>query len=384
VSGLWDPIFGATAVAATTSDRSWLRAMCDVESALARACATTGFIDRSAADSIGSACADMAGADPADIGRRGAADGNPVIPLVHDLRARVEDAAGAKAAAGVHLGATSQDILDTAAMLVARAALDVILPAIGEAADSCERLARTHRSTPMSGRTLMQQALPTTFGAVAAGWGEGLDRAVILLRSARAQLAVQLGGATGTMAAWYPDGPAVRAAFAAELALGDPGGVWHAERSRVAALATTLAITCGCLAKVATDVVLLSQTELGEVRESVGGGSSSMPHKHNPVAAITARAAAAQASGLAATVLAAMPGELQRAAGAWHAEWQPLTSLLETTGGAAARVAESLSGLQVDAVSMARHLAVGKEPDDAAPGAQEIVDAYLSRRATAR
>ena len=221
-----------------------------------------------------------------------------MIPLVHDLRARLQDAAGPRAAAGVHLGATSQDIVDTAAMLVARSALDLILDALGGAADACAALARRHRATTMIGRTLMQQALPTTFGAVAAGWGEGLDRSVARLRATRAELAVQLGGATGTLAGWHPDGPAVRAAFAAELALTDPGSVWHTERSRIAALAAGLGITCGSLAKVAGDVVLLAQTEVGELRESRGGGSSSMPHKHNPVAAITARAAAAQAPGL--------------------------------------------------------------------------------------
>jgi 3-carboxy-cis,cis-muconate cycloisomerase len=381
VSRLWDPVFGATAVAHATGDRAWMRALCGTEAALARACASAGLIDDATADTIGFACVELARSDPAGLGRRAAGDGNPVIPLVHDLRARVHDAAGPTGAAGVHLGATSQDIVDTAAMLVARSALDVILDALGEAADACAALARSHRTTAMIGRTLMQQALPTTFGAVAAGWGEGLDRSVARLRGVRAELAVQLGGATGTLAGWHPDGPAVRAAFAAELALTDPGSVWHTERSRIAALAAGLGITCGSLAKVAGDVVLLGQTEVGELRESRGGGSSSMPHKHNPVAAITARAAAAQAPGLVATLLAAMPAELQRGAGPWHAEWQALTALLQATGGAAARVAESLSGLQVDAAAMARNLALSRSVAGDATGAAEIVDAYLGRRA---
>ncbi len=379
MSRLWDPVFGATAVADATGDRAWIRALCDTEAALARACASAGLIDGATADTIGHACVELARSDPADLGRRAADDGNPVIPLVHDLRARLQDAAGPRAAAGVHLGATSQDIVDTAAMLVARSALDLILDALGGAADACAALARRHRATTMIGRTLMQQALPTTFGAVAAGWGEGLDRSVARLRATRAELAVQLGGATGTLAGWHPDGPAVRAAFAAELALTDPGGVWHTERSRIAALAAGLGITCGSLAKVAGDVVLLAQTEVGELRESRGGGSSSMPHKHNPVAAITARAAAAQAPGLVVTLLAAMPAELQRGAGPWHAEWQTLTALLQATGGAAARVAESLSGLQVDAAAMARNLTLSRSVGGDATGAAEIVDAYLGR-----
>jgi 3-carboxy-cis,cis-muconate cycloisomerase len=233
----------------------------------------------------------------------------------------------------------------------------------------------------MAGRTLLQQAAPTTFGAVAAGWGAGLDRAAAWLARVRdGTLAVQLGGAAGTLAALHPDGLAVLAAFAEQTGLAEPDAVWHTERTRVAELACALGAACGALGKAATDVVLLAQTELGEVREAAGGGSSSMPHKQNPIAAVTARAAAAQAPGLVATLLAAMPAELQRGAGPWHAEWQPLAALLRVTGGAAARLRVCLAGLVVDAAAMARNLAAGPAAGGNPGHAADLVDRYLSRR----
>lgn len=382
MSDLWDPLFGATQVAATTNDRAWLQALCDVEAALARAEARTGLIESDAADAIGVACSALAKTTPKELGRRAAADGNPVIPLVRELRDRV----GQAAAPAVHRGATSQDILDTAAMLVARRALAVLLHSLDEAADACAALARAHRGTVMAGRTLLQQALPTTFGAVAAGWGHGLDRATSRLRGAREQLAVQLGGAAGTLSALHPHGPAVRAALATELELADPAAVWHTERTRVAELAGALGLACGVISKVATDIVLLAQTELGEVAEDRGGGSSAMPHKQNPIAAVTARAAAAQAPGLVATLLTAMGAELQRGAGPWHAEWQALTALLNASGGAAARLATSLSGLHVDTAAMYRTAQGMADIQNSTPAidvghAPDLVDDYLNGRA---
>ncbi|MDT4984621.1 MAG: 3-carboxy-cis,cis-muconate cycloisomerase [Pseudonocardiales bacterium] len=374
MSGLWEPIFGRSTIAATTSDRAWVIAMCDAEAALGTACAESGLLDAASAQRITDACRQVAEtADPAELGRHAAADGNPVIPLVRAIRSVV----GATSAASVHLGATSQDILDTAAMLVVRRALPVILESMNAAAEACAVLAREHRDTVMIGRTLLQQAVPTTFGAVAAGWGEGLDRTTLGLRAALGGLAVQLGGAAGTLGGWHPHGPAVRAAFAAELGLADPGTVWHTERSRIAELGSALGATCGVVGKIATDVVLLAQTELGEVREAASGGSSSMAHKHNPIAAVTARAGAAQAPGVFATLLAAMPAELQRAAGPWHAEWPALTALLDTTGGCTDRLATSLAGLEVDTGAMARN--VPRDNIDVGH-AGDLVDHYLAGR----
>jgi 3-carboxy-cis,cis-muconate cycloisomerase len=376
MSGLWDPIFGTGAAAAVTSDEAWLQALCDTEAALAIACRTADLVTAEVCDVVLQGCRQVADEGLGDLGRESAADGNPVIPLVVRIRARATELGGPEAGRAVHLGATSQDIVDTAAMLVVRGALDVVVAATADGVKACVQLVRTHRDTPMVARTLLQQAIPTTFGAVAAGWGQGLDAAVEHLTAARAALAVQLGGPAGTLAGWHPYGPAVRAAFAEELGLVDPGVVWHTERSRIASLAGDLGLAAGVCGKVATDVLLLAQNELGEVRESSGGGSSSMPHKHNPVAAVTARAAAMQAPGLVATLLAAMPAELQRGAGPWHAEWQPLAALLTCTAGAAARLAESLSGLQVSTEAMAGNLGGSTTPPT---GAVEIADHYLAR-----
>ena len=350
MSTLWDPIFGADRVAVEVDDRAWVRAMLRTEAALARAAAAAGLVDEAAAEAVAIACTDADWVTLESLGVDAAAGGNPVIPLVQQLRARVgpanEDA--------VHVGATSQDIIDTAAMLVSRGAVGLIVADLSGAADAAARLAREHRDTPMAARTLLQQAAPTTFGAVAAGWGTGLDRAVARLSAV--EFAAQLGGAAGTLAAVYPHGPAVRRAFARELDLTDPEGVWHTERTRIAELAGALATAAGAAGKVATDVVLLAQTEVGEVHEAAPGGSSSLPHKQNPIAVVTARAAAAQTPGLAATVYTAMAGEHQRAAGAWHAEWPALTALLRWTGGAAARLRQCLEGLSVDVEAMHQNL----------------------------
>jgi 3-carboxy-cis,cis-muconate cycloisomerase len=376
---LWDPSFGRTAVVAATDGRAWLQALCDVEAALAVACAQTGLIASADAETVVAACVKVSATDPHDLGAQAVTGGNPVIPLVAVLR----DEAGS-AAPAVHHGATSQDILDTASMLVTHRALSPVLEALAAAAESAAGLVQAHRDVAMAGRTLLQQAVPTTFGAVAAGWGEGLDRSLASLHDARRGLAVQLGGAAGTLAGWHPHGPAVRAAFAAELGLTDPGVVWHTERSRIVELAAALGSTCGVIAKIATDIVLLAQTEIGEVSEADPGGSSAMPHKRNPIAAVTARAGAIQAPGLVATLLTAMPAELQRGAGSWHAEWPALTALLRTTGGAARRVADSLSGLSVNTDAMASNLALlgetGVEPG--VGHAADIVDHYLVGRTT--
>jgi 3-carboxy-cis,cis-muconate cycloisomerase len=350
VSELWDPIFGAGRVAPEVDDRAWVRAMLQAEAALARAAASAGVVDAPAAEVVAQACADADWVPVESLGAEAAAGGNPVIPLVQRLRARV----GAAGEDAVHVGATSQDIVDTAAMLVAGRAVGVIVDDLTAAADAAAALAREHRDTPMAARTLLQQASPTTFGAVAAVWGTGLDRAVARLRAV--EFAAQLGGAAGTLAALHPHGPAVRRAFARELGLTDPDGVWHTERTRIAELAGALACAAGVAGKVATDVVLLAQTEVGEVHEAAAGGSSSLPHKQNPVAAVTARAAAAQAPALAATLYTAMTGEQQRAAGAWHAEWPALTALLRCAGGAAARLRQCLEGLHVDVEAMQQNL----------------------------
>jgi 3-carboxy-cis,cis-muconate cycloisomerase len=228
----------------------------------------------------------------------------------------------------------------------------------------------------------LQQAVPTTFGALAAVWGTGLDRARDRLDEVRERLPVSLGGAAGTLSGLHPHGFVVLAAYADELRLAEPNGVWHSDRGIVVELAGALGQTAAAIGKVACDVVLLAQSELSEVRENAPGGSSTMAHKQNPIAAVTARAGAAQAPGLVATLLAAASPELQRGSGAWHSEWLALVELLRTVGGAASRLRSSLSGLHVDTAAMARNLAMLEGTVDVGNlgHAGELVDRYLQGR----
>jgi 3-carboxy-cis,cis-muconate cycloisomerase len=262
------------------------------------------------------------------------------------------------AAGHVHRGATSQDVLDTAAMLVARRGLDALVADLSAAADAAAALAARHRATPMAGRTLLQQALPITFGLEAAGWLAGLDDSIDRLHAVRGRLAVQLGGAAGTLASLGDAGPDVLAHLAEELDLAAPIIPWHTVRTRVAELAGALGEAAGAVGKPARDLALLAQTEIGEVREGGprGGGSSTMPHKRNPVASVCAAACAARAPGLVATLLASMVQEHQRAAGAWHAEWRPLSELFEAVGAAAAWLRDGLEHLEVDEARMRANL----------------------------
>ncbi|WP_062979548.1 lyase family protein [Nocardia flavorosea] len=354
---LFDPLFGAAELGAALSDRAWIAALIEVECALARAQAVAGVLDEGYAETIAAAGPELAATlGPAELGAAAVAGGNPVIPLVRRLREACAPA-GVPGSA-VHKGATSQDILDNALLLLAQRTGAMIVDDLRAAADAAAELAHVHRDTPMAARTLGQQALPTTFGALSAGWCKALDRAAGSVTAALADLPVQFGGAAGTLAALYPHGPAVADALAAELGLAAQGIPWHTDRTPIAELATALGVAAGAVAKIATDIVTLSATEIGEVSEDAPGGSSAMPHKRNPVAAITARAAARRVPGLVADALGAMDHELQRAAGAWHAEWETVTDLLRLTGGAAHRLAQSLTGLHVHPEAMARNLAV--------------------------
>jgi 3-carboxy-cis,cis-muconate cycloisomerase len=351
--GLFDAVLERGPVRAAVDDAAWLQSMLDVEAALARAQAAAGVIAAEHADAIAAACR-AERFDAAAIGAEAAAVGNPAAPLVRALRALVGD----PAADDVHRGATSQDVVDSAAMLVARAALDALLGDLAGAASAAARLAGEHRATVMAGRTLLQQAVPVTFGLKAAGWLVALDESAQRLQTVREErLAAQLGGAAGTLAALGDAGLDVLERFARELGLVEPVVPWHTARTRMAELAAALGEACGAMAKVAGDVVLLSQTEVGEVREGgEGGGSSTMPHKRNPVAAVSALAGARQAPGLVATLLAAMEHEHERAAGAWHAEWAPLRALLIATGSAAAWLRDCLEHLEVDPERMRANL----------------------------
>ncbi|MGV8872345.1 MAG: 3-carboxy-cis,cis-muconate cycloisomerase [Rhodococcus sp. (in: high G+C Gram-positive bacteria)] len=352
---LFDPTFGSDIIAPIVGDRAWVTALFDVEAALSRAAASVGLVDIEHAAIITAVAAQLgANLDVAQLGVDAAAGGNPVIPLVQLLRTALSPSA--VPASAVHPGATSQDIMDTALMLVSRDALGVIEASLDDASRAARDLALTHRTTPMAARTLGQQALPTTFGLVAANWSSGLYRARLRLTAARRACLVQYGGAAGTLAAVHPHGPDIADALAAELGLAPQIAPWHTERGVIADLACALGVAAGSIGKIAGDIVAMSATEVGEVFEDAPGGSSAMPHKRNPVAAITARAAARRVPGAVSTVLSSMDHEHQRAAGAWHAEWETITDLLRLTGGAAHRIATSLDGLHVYAENMARNL----------------------------
>jgi 3-carboxy-cis,cis-muconate cycloisomerase len=353
--GLFDGVLARGAVRDAVSDGAWLQAMLDVEAALARAQSVVGLLDPAAAESIARACR-AEDFDVAAIGRDAAESGNPVVPLVRALRTAVDDPA---AAGAVHRGATSQDVVDSAAMLVAHRALGPLLEDLLAAADAAAAMAAGHRETLMAGRTLLQHALPITFGFKAAGWTIALDEAADRLDIVRhTRLAAQLGGAAGTLSSLGEDGISVLHAFAADLGLAEPSIAWHTDRTRVGELAGALGVAAGAIGKVARDVVLMAQTEVGEVREGVPGrgGSSTLPHKRNPVAAVAAIAGAERAPALVATLLASMIQEHERAAGSWHAEWKALTGLLETVGSAAAWIRDCLEHLEVDAEKMRANL----------------------------
>jgi 3-carboxy-cis,cis-muconate cycloisomerase len=354
-AGLFDGVFSRGA-AATGSD-AWLRAMLDTEAALARALERAGLAPAGAGAAVTAAASGTF--DAGGIGRQAASTGNPVPALVAALRKAVPAAADT-----VHRGATSQDIIDTAAMLLARSALAALAADLAAAADGCAGLAAAHRDTVMAGRTLLQQAVPVTFGLVAAGWLTSLDEAGETVARVRGErLAVQFGGAAGTLASLGADGPAVARLLAAELGLAVPVLPWHTDRSRILAVATACAAASAALAKIARDVTLLAQSEVGEVREGGGpggerrGGSSAMPHKQNPVAAIAILGCTRRVPGLVATLIAAAEQEHQRAAGAWHAEWEPFADLLRVTGSAASWGADLIGGLVVDPPRMRANLA---------------------------
>jgi 3-carboxy-cis,cis-muconate cycloisomerase len=388
--GLFGGVFARDGAA--TDDTAWLQAMLDAEAGLARALERAGLAPAGAGAAV-TAAAQASEFDLGELGELAALTGNPVPALARALARRVPQAA----ARAVHHGATSQDIVDTAAMLLARRVIDVVLADLDRAADTTAALADAHRSTMMIGRTLLQQAVPITFGLVAAGWLTSLDEAREGLAAVGSQrLAVQFGGAAGTLASLGDDGPRVAALLAEDLGLALPVLPWHTDRLRIIDLAAALARVTAALGKIARDVTLLAQSEVGEVSEGKAGdagagaaasqngspgpaaaaaglawppaaagprrgGSSAMPHKHNPVAAIAVLGCTKQAPGLLATLVACAEQEHQRAAGAWHAEWEPLTALLRLTASAASWAAELMSGLVVDAPRMAANLAATKD-----------------------
>ncbi len=354
--GLLAPVRVGTPVEAAVGDQAWLQAMLDAEAALARAQARLGTVPQAAAAAI-TAAAQASRLDLRGIALAARETANPVVALVRQLTAAVaaDDAAAARY---VHQGSTSQDILDTGAMLISARAAALIRADLGRAAAALAALAARYRDTPMAGRTLALHAVPTTFGLKAAGWRElilAADRRLAWLTDGG--LPVSLGGAAGTLAGYleyaggaedYPD--RLIDAFAAETGLARPVLPWHALRTPIADLASALAFTAGALGKMAVDVQLLARTEVGEVAEPAvegRGGSSAMPHKRNPVLATLIRCAALQVPAIATGLTQCLIAEDERSAGAWHAEWLLLRECLRLAGGAAHAAAELTEGLRV-------------------------------------
>jgi 3-carboxy-cis,cis-muconate cycloisomerase len=341
----FDGIFVPAGLRDTVSDEAWLRAMLDAERALAVAEERVGVLSRDAAEAVVAACSQEL--DVAALLEAGRGAGNPVEPLVRALR---------ESAPRAHWGATSQDILDTASALIARNAVAVIVRELDAVAEECAQLAEHHRGTVLAARTLLQQAVPTTFGLKAGSWLVGVVHLRDRLTAAR--LPAQLGGAAGTLAALGDRGLEVLRAFAAELDLPEPVLPWHTRRMPVAELGAELSVTAGFIAKIALDIELLAQTEVAEVREAADGPSSTMPHKRNPVESTLARACAIRGQAAASVLLSSLVQEHERAAGAWHAEWGALSDALALTGGAAAALHGALEGLEIDTERMRANIAV--------------------------
>ena len=356
--GLLDALFTTEGMSEIFSDRARLQGMLDFEAALARGLARAGRIPGPHAEAIAARCrAELF--DPGEIAAAAALAGNPAIPMVKALTALVarQDPGAARF---VHLGATSQDAMDTGLVLQMRAALGEIEADLGRLSAGLARLAEAHRRTPMAGRTWLQQAQPVTFGLKAAGWLSAVERHRARLAEVRGRaLVLQLGGAVGTLAGLGAPAMAVASLVAADLGLELPDLPWHAERDRVAEVGTSLGLLVGTLGKIGRDVSLLMQGEVGEVSEPGGpgrGGSSAMPQKRNPVGSAVALAASLRVPALVSVMLSAMVQEHERGLGSWQAEWETMPQIFLLAAGALRQVAEVICGLAVDQGRMRRNL----------------------------
>lgn len=346
---LLDPLFTTDAMRAIFSDQRRLQSMLDFEAALARALARAGIAPSSAPPAIASQCrAELFSIDA--LGREAALAGNLAIPLVNHLTALVAKS-DEKAAAYIHWGATSQDAIDTGLVLQLRDALALLDSGIVKLSDALAELVEARASTVAVGRTWLQHAAPVTLGLKAAGWLDAIDRHCSRLRETRTHaLVLQFGGAVGTLAALADRGPAVAAALAEELKLPLPRLPWHAHRDRFAEVAATLGLLVGSLGKIARDVSLLAQTEVGELNEPAApgrGASSTLPQKRNPVGSAVVLAAAIRVPALVSVMLTAMVQEHERGLGGWHAEWETLPEICLLSAGALSHTTQVVEGLEI-------------------------------------
>jgi len=332
------------------SDAATLRHMLRFEAALAQATAEAGLIPKKHTSTIAKAC-DPALYDPASLAAAARRTATVIVPVVKALTAEVAKR-DADAAAYVHWGATSQDVIDTAMVLQLGEALPPLLKQLQGIVEAFAGLAKKHRLTPTLGRTLLQPATPLALGQKIAGWASDIERARRrLAKSFDETQVVQFGGASGSLAALGVKAERVMASLARQLKLAVPPAPWFTQRVRVAALAQDMALVVGALAKAARDISLMMQAEVGEASEPSGpgrGGSSTMPHKRNPVGAAVVLAAAHRAPMMAAVIVAGLPQEHERALGGWQAEWPALAALCETLGSAVEAMAEVAPGLVID------------------------------------
>jgi 3-carboxy-cis,cis-muconate cycloisomerase len=358
LSPLLASMLSSAAMRAVCDDLAYLQYMLDFEAALARAEAFVDIVPSESAEVIAKACTSTT-FDLGALAEAATRSGNLAIPLVKALTSEVAKA-DKEAARYVHWGATSQDVIDTATMLTLRAGIDALLTDIDRAIAGFARLAAQHRNTAVVARTWLQHALPMPFGLKLAEYAAALHRSRgRLSHLKRHTLALQFGGAAGTLAALGDQGWKVAEKLSGILQLPLPEAPWHSHRDRIAEAASVLAIIAGTCGKIARDVQLMMQTDVAEAFEPAGegrGGSSTMPHKRNPVAAASALAAATMAPNLAATIFAAQVGDHERSAGPWHAEWPTLPSLLLVTSGALAAIVDIAEGLEVDAARMRTNL----------------------------
>lgn len=352
MTDLGGAMFSTPEMTALFSGGALVERMLAFEAALARAEARAGLIPGDAAEAIAARCrVDLF--DLPALFRESTVSATPAVPLVRMLTGLVEG----DAKRYVHWGATSQDATDTAMMLQVREGVDLLGSRLLAAGDACAALAAEHRRTPMAGRTVLQQAVPIPFGLKAARWLAMITRGVVRLRAVRdGAVTVQLGGAAGTLASLAGHAEQVAANLAEELGLALPDLPWHAERDRIGEIAAAVGIVAGSMAKIASDLVLLSQTEVGEVSTTGAGRSSAMPHKRNPVQATQALAASRLAIGAAATLLGGMGHEHERAVGALQAEWQALPDLFRFTAGTAEWVVVALEHLEIHPERMRANL----------------------------
>lgn len=358
MEALFESLFYKTEVNELFSAEAYLESMLRFEAALAQAQAKQGIIPEEAALQISNFCHLEVLDIPTLIQEIGLA-GNPNIPLIKQLTAALKKSQP-EAAKYVHLGATSQDVIDTALVLQVKAALILMQKDLSILMQQLRHLAETHRHSIMAGRSFLQHARPITFGYKVAGWLDGLQRSAARLEQMiMHNLPLQFGGAVGTLAGFGDQALPLAQALAQQLDLSLPPIPWHTQRDRLVEIASITGILIGNLGKMAKDISLLMQTEVGEVFEPAGagkGGSSTMPHKRNPVGCVAILAAAQRSPALVATLLQAMPQDHERATGLWHSEWLPLVELCKLCTGALQQTLIITNGLEVDTARMRTNL----------------------------